>query len=150
VVSTSAELVLSACVNDVCWCDEYGYMWSSLFNEGVNSSVCHPEGIKACVNREEACPLLSGYSIDKVTTGTKIDKKLASKVAGYEWVFNDVTKIRNESAMAKKHCKARDLTVSFWESDSAEIQVTHVQGRLKQNLGFGKIFYKPHRQYLIV
>jgi len=113
-------------------------MWPSLCNEDVDSAVCHPEGIKACVSREKACPLLSGYSVDKVTTDTKIDKKLASKVVDCEWVFNDVTKLRNESAMAEDHCKARDLTVRFWESDNAEIQVTHVQVHLKQNLGFWK------------
>ena len=34
--------------------------------------------------------------------------------------------------------ESRDLTARFWESDSADAQITHVQGHLKQNLAFWK------------
>ena len=63
---------------------------------------------------------------------------------------NDGSELRNECVVVEDHCEARDLTVRFWESDSAEPQITHVQGCLKQRLGFWKTYYEPHRQYLIV
>ena len=142
VVSTSAELKVPACVDNVCLCDELYvdnvYMGSGLDHECVNTTVCHHEDIRACASKGEACPLVLNKSVDKVTTDTKRDIKHVNRVKCDEVVLNGSTEFRNECIVVEDHCNDRDLTIRFWESDSAEPQITHVQGRLKQRSSFWK------------
>ena len=141
VVSTSAESKVPACVDDVCMCDELDVddmcMGSGLFCECVDSTVCHPKNITACVSREEACFPVLNKSVNKVTTDIKSDGKHASRVKGDKLVSNYGTELRNDYNMVvENHYRGGDLATRFWESDSAEPQITHVQGRLKQRSVF--------------
>ena len=43
-----------------------------------------------------------------------------------------------EYMVLENHYNGGDLTTTFWESDSAESQITHVQGRLKRRSTFWK------------
>ena len=114
-------------------------MGSGLFCECVDSTVCHPKNITACVSREEACSPVLNKSVNKVTTDIKSDGKHASRVKGDKLVSNNGTELRNDYNMVvENHYKGGDLATRFWESDSAEPQITHVQGRLKQRSVFWK------------
>ena len=77
VVSTSAELKVTACVDSVCLCDELDinnqYVGSDLCCESVDSTVCNPENIKACASNEEAHSPLLKRIVDKVSADSKGD-----------------------------------------------------------------------------
>ena len=75
-------------------------------------------------------------SVDKVTDTDTIDKKFASVTTVEK---PNSTNFRSECwVMGENHTESRDLTARVWESDSAEAQITHVQGRLEKNLAFWK------------